>query len=166
MPTPANLRSRAGELTRLALELDVASSRLRDEPDRGLVRLRLGLQLEQAAANIRRSVGHIREVADALAEQEAARQVERTAIRWRCEAEGGVCPDHGDTLSAAGGRSWCRVAGCDRVWPGDRRRQACPEAAVYRVRDARGAEQLLCSGHAILARADGADPEAIGVGEG
>jgi hypothetical protein len=65
----------------------------------------------------------------------------------RCSAQWGVCPEHGNTLSSSGGRSWCRQAGCGRTWPGSRVGRHCDEPAVVLVADEAGARMRLCSGH-------------------
>jgi hypothetical protein len=65
----------------------------------------------------------------------------------RCSAQWGVCPEHGNSLSSSGGRSWCRRPGCGRTWPGSRVSQHCDESAVVLVADRAGAQMRLCSGH-------------------
>jgi hypothetical protein len=71
----------------------------------------------------------------------------------RCSAQWGVCPQHGNTLSSSGGRSWCRRAGCGRTWPGSRASQHCDEPAAVIVADQTGAQLRLCAGHWADARA-------------
>jgi hypothetical protein len=68
----------------------------------------------------------------------------------RCAA--GACPEHGNTLSSSGGRTWCTHSDCDRTWPGRRLTSHCAEAAAVIVADAAGQETRLCAGHWIDAR--------------
>jgi hypothetical protein len=75
------------------------------------------------------------------------------ADETRCSAQWGVCPEHGNTLSSSGGRSWCRRPGCGRAWPGSRVGQHCDEPAVVLVADQAGAQMRLCAGHWADARA-------------
>jgi hypothetical protein len=70
----------------------------------------------------------------------------------RCSAQWGVCPDHGNTLTSSGGRSWCSRPGCGRTWAGNRVGQHCDEPAVVLVADQDGAELRLCGGHWTDAR--------------
>jgi hypothetical protein len=70
----------------------------------------------------------------------------------RCAAQWGVCPEHGNTLSSSGGRSWCRRPGCGRTWPGSRVSHHCDELAAVLVADQAGAQLRLCAGHWADAR--------------
>jgi hypothetical protein len=74
------------------------------------------------------------------------------ADQRRCSARWGVCPEHGNTLSCSGGRSWCRWAGCGRTWPGSRVSQHCDEPAAVVIADQAGAQMRLCAGHWAEAR--------------
>jgi len=57
---------------------------------------------------------------------ELAREVRVEADRvlaadtTRCAAEWGVCPAHGNTLRASGGRTGCGRPARGQTWPGDR----------------------------------------------
>jgi hypothetical protein len=64
----------------------------------------------------------------------------------------GVCPEHGNTLSSSGGRSWCRRSGCGRNWPGSQVPQHCDEPTAVVVADHAGGRMRLCAGHWIDAR--------------
>jgi hypothetical protein len=74
------------------------------------------------------------------------------AEQTRCSAQWGVCPEHGNTLSSSGGRSWCRRAGCGRTWPGSRVSAHCDEPAMVVVVDQADAQLRLCAGHWADAR--------------
>jgi hypothetical protein len=69
-----------------------------------------------------------------------------------CGADWGCCPEHGATLTSAGGRCWCRIPRCGRIWGRDRLRLPCDEPPAFRVVDAEGGDGLLCAGRAIAAR--------------
>jgi hypothetical protein len=70
-----------------------------------------------------------------------------------CAVGWGVCPDHGNTLSASGGRTWCRRAGCRREWGARRVDSHCNEPAVAVVADQHGGTVRLCAGHWLNAQA-------------
>jgi hypothetical protein len=69
-----------------------------------------------------------------------------------CAAEWGACPEHGNTLSSSGGRTWCTRSDCGRTWLGSRLTSHCAEPAVVVVADAAGRETRLCAGHWTDAR--------------
>ncbi len=55
-----------------------------------------------------------------------------------CGIGWGVCPDHGNTLTTSGGRTWCRTPGCGRTWGYDRVSTPCAEPVTHTVLDAGG----------------------------
>jgi hypothetical protein len=69
-----------------------------------------------------------------------------------CRIAWPVCPRHGNTITATGGKSWCRALGCDRQWDYDRGDIPCPEPVRWRVTDQQGQGGLMCNGHALNAR--------------
>lgn len=70
-----------------------------------------------------------------------------------CAVGWGVCPEHGNTLSASGDRTWCRRAGCGREWVGHRVDSHCDEPTVAVVADQYGGTVRLCAGHWLDAQA-------------
>jgi hypothetical protein len=71
-----------------------------------------------------------------------------------CRAEWGICPEHGNTLSSSGGRSWCREARCGRSWEWDRGGLHCTEPAAFRVRGLGDEPERwgpVCPGHTLAA---------------
>lgn len=64
-----------------------------------------------------------------------------------------MCPEHGNTLSASGGRTWCRRSDCGREWGGHRVDSHCDEPAVAVVADQHGGTVRLCAGHWVDAQA-------------
>jgi len=70
----------------------------------------------------------------------------------RCAAEWGACPEHGNTLSSSGGRTWCTRPDCGRTWPGSRLTSHCAEPAAVIVADVAGQKTRLCPGHWTDAR--------------
>jgi hypothetical protein len=83
---------------------------------------------------------------------QAATDERLAADQTRCSAQWGVCPEHGNTLSSSGGRSWCRRPGCGRSWSGSRVSGHCDEPAAVIVADRTGAQLRLCAGHWLDAR--------------
>ena len=83
-----------------------------------------------------------------------------------CEANWGVCPEHGNTLVTSGGRCWCSFEGCGRGWDEDRLGRHCDAPVAFLVRVG-ALELLLCAGHAIAARAElrGVTVQPIATGE-
>jgi hypothetical protein len=81
-----------------ALHCDIRAAR--DEPVR-----RAGFRCDTAS-------GWMRQVGTEL--QDTAGRLGRVAAAMRpgaCAVAGGVCPEHGTTLTNTGGQAWCRVAG-------------------------------------------------------
>ncbi|MDR8413750.1 hypothetical protein [Nonomuraea sp. 3-1Str] len=68
-----------------------------------------------------------------------------------CGIPWGVCPEHGNTLSAGAGVTTCRV--CRRTWNDDRAGRPCPEPVTWKVTDSSGTETKVCNGHVLAARA-------------
>ncbi|MFC7639602.1 hypothetical protein ACFQWA_27895 [Streptomyces thermogriseus] len=60
-----------------------------------------------------------------------------------------MCPEHGNTLQATGGRAWCTASLCPREWGYDRLSNPCTEPATYKITDQKGAVALFCDGHAM-----------------
>lgn len=139
--TPAELGRLAGRAHDLAAQIRVLHNRLRaaaDQPTR-----RAASRLDTAAGVVDQAAGEIAATADDLA---------RIAGRGTCAAEWGLCPEHGNTLTSTGGRTWCRRAGCRRQWDYDRDRLPCDQPATYHVHDTTGRAIDLCAGHAADAR--------------
>ena len=68
-----------------------------------------------------------------------------------CEAEWGVCTEHGNALVSSEGRSWCAAKGCGRRWDHDRLARHCREPEAFLVQVG-AVEFRLCAGHTIAAR--------------
>jgi len=94
--TPAELRELAARAQALGAEIDVVLTRLHaaaDEPTQ-----RSGFRLLDAA-------GWARHVGTEL--EATAGDLARVRGRGQCPCDWGVCPEHGNTLSSSGGRTWC-----------------------------------------------------------
>jgi hypothetical protein len=131
------LRRLAGHALHLSEQVSAVDNRLAgagDEPTR-----RAGYRLDDVASNLLRVANELTAAVDELT---------RIANRGTCAADWGLCPEHGNTLTSSGGRSWCRRPGCRRRWDYDRGGLPCTEPAAYRVRDNAGGESQLCTGHA------------------
>jgi hypothetical protein len=55
-------------------------------------------------------------------------------------------------LTSTGGKAWCRVVGCGRMWDYDRPGLPCTEPAQWTVTDQHGDASAVCDGHALEAR--------------
>lgn len=139
-PVPAELRELAGAAEQLAATVRDLQTRLRaaDDPTR-----QAGFRLDVA-------VGYCDAVAAALTA--TAESVARVRGRSNCAADWGVCPEHGNSLRSAGGRTWCAAGGCGRSWSYDRGGLPCTEPASSLVTDAEGGTTTLCAGHTLDAR--------------
>ncbi|MFG1999728.1 hypothetical protein ACGFNU_11330 [Spirillospora sp. NPDC048911] len=106
---------------------------------------RAGFRLPDAAGQARQ-IGHeMRQTAVTL-ERIAAVPAQACRISWP------ACPEHGNTISSTGGRSWCRVPECGRRWDYDRGDIPCPEPVHWRVTDQYGDGGPMCNGHGLDAR--------------
>jgi hypothetical protein len=89
---------------------------------------------------------YVRQAAAALLE--TAADLERiTTTPRRCRVAWGVCPEHGNTLTTSGGKSWCRTVDCGRTWDYDRVSVPCFEPAGWTVADQSGGSSVMCHGH-------------------
>lgn len=115
--------------------------------------------VRRAAAG--RALDRLDEAARATAAARAAlvREIEAETDRMLaadgavCAVGWGVCPEHGNTLSSSGGRTWCRRSGCGREWDGRRVDSHCDELAVVVAADQHGGTMRLCVGHWLDAQA-------------
>jgi hypothetical protein len=80
-----------------ALHRDIRAAR--DEPVR-----RAGFRCDTAAGSIRQASAELADTADHL-ERIAAATKSGLPVPW------GVCPEYGNTLTCAGGKTWCRETG-------------------------------------------------------
>jgi hypothetical protein len=104
----------------LADEIDSLHEAIRtagDEPVR-----RVGFRCDSAIGWVRQASTELGDTADHL-ERVAALRPGSCLVQW------GVCPEHGNTLTATGGATRCRVPGCCRAWPYDRVGLPCTEPA-------------------------------------
>ncbi|KAB2341522.1 hypothetical protein [Actinomadura rudentiformis] len=106
---------------------------------------RAGFRLPDAAGQARQIAREMRQTATS-SERIAAVPTDACRIPWP------VCPEHGNTISSTGGRSWCRRPGCGRRWDYDRGDIPCPEPVRWRVTDQHGDGGPMCDGHALDAR--------------
>lgn len=107
----------------------------------------------RALAELEEAAGVLAAAREALAQEIRVTTDRRlSADESRCSAQWGVCPEHGNTLSSSGGRSWCRRPGCGRTWAGSRVGAHCAELAVALVADQDGSTMRLCVGHWTDAR--------------
>lgn len=143
--TPDQIRELAARLFALATEIDDVDADRSGATEPAL--RQTGYRLAEAAGLCRRAAEEL--LADATELGTALSWLASTAT---CRAEWGVCPEHGNTLTGSGGRSWCRTPGCGRRWGYDRVGQPCQEPAHWLLRDSAGGESQLCDGHALDAR--------------
>jgi hypothetical protein len=96
----------------LADEIDALHRDLRaagDEPGR-----RAGLRCDTASGWMRQAGTELHDTAGHVSRIAAAMKPRACTVRW------GECPEHGNTLTSTGGRTWCRVIGYGRKWDYDR----------------------------------------------
>jgi hypothetical protein len=128
----------------LADEIDVLHHEIRaarDEPVR-----RAGFRCDTAIGWMRQASAELQGTADHL---------DRVAAGMKpgvCAVPRGVCPEHGNTLTCTGGKTWCRAVACGRTWGYDRVGLPCVESARWQVTDKYGGRSLMCDGHALDAR--------------
>jgi hypothetical protein len=142
--TPARMRALAGQAEALAAAIAAAHGGFRARDSEDPVR-RAGFRLSDAARQARAVAAGLHETAADLA-RIAARPPGSCVIPW------GVCPEHGNTLTSTGGKTWCTTPRCGRAWGHDRLAMPCAEPARWKLTDQHGAEALLCDGHALDAR--------------
>ncbi|MEV6967555.1 hypothetical protein AB0M47_20870 [Hamadaea sp. NPDC051192] len=141
VPTPAELRALAARVDELAAAIADVEKRLgaaADDPTRSA-----RFRLDDAA-------GYARMAGEAL--NKTASDLVRVRARSNCPVDWGVCPEHGNTLTDGGGKSWCREPGCGRTWNYARGALPCTEPAVFFVSDAHGDGSPMCTGHTLDAR--------------
>lgn len=141
--TPSDLRELAEAAEDLARRLNLAQTSLAGEDDGP--RRRVRYPLAGLATQTRRAAITLQGAADELARIAAVPE-------HACGTEWGVCPEHGGTLRAGGGRCWCTTPGCGRQWGYDRASTPCHEPVTHQVTEADGRIQHVCDGHAVSAR--------------
>jgi hypothetical protein len=125
----------------LADEIDALHEAIRtarDEPVR-----RAGFRCDSAIGLVRQASTELGDTVDLLERVSAALRPGSCPVPW------GVCPEHGNTLTSAGRKTWCRAPGCGRIWPYDRVGLPCIEPAQWQVTDQHGAVTFMCDGHAL-----------------
>jgi hypothetical protein len=95
--------------------------------------------IRQASTELQATAGHSERVA-------AAMKPGAYAVPW------GVCPEHGNTLTGTGGKTWCRAIRCHRTWDYDRGSLPCIEPARWTVTEKHGQASVICDAHALDAR--------------
>jgi len=138
------MRDLAAQAEALTAAISAAHDDFRVRDSEDPVR-RAAFRLGDAAGQARAIVTELQDTAADLA-RIAARPQGSCSIPW------GVCPEHSNTLTGTGGKTWCRAAGCGRTWGYDRLGMPCAEPARWKVTDLEGSEGLLCHGHALDAR--------------
>lgn len=141
--TPARMRTLAGQAEALATSLTEAQQGFRQS----------GEPVSLAGFRLDTAIGEACSIATAL--QETTDDLARLAARPQnaCSIPWGVCPEHGNTLTGTGGKTWCSRPGCGRTWRYDRLTMPCAEPARWWLTDAQGAGARICDGHALDARA-------------
>jgi hypothetical protein len=131
-----------------ALHDDIRAAR--DEPVRSA-----GFRCDTAVGLLRQANAELQGTADHLNRVAVAMKPGSCAVPW------GVCPEHGNTLTSSGRKTWCRAPGCDRTWNYDRVGRPCIEPARWAVADRHGTRLVMCDGHALDAsqRLEGARVE-------
>lgn len=146
--TPVALRELAARAEQLAAAIDAANATLLAAADRPTQVA--GFRLDHAASRAREAAKELEATAGDLARL-------RSQPADTCPAEWGCCPEHGNTLTSSGGRSWCKTPGCGRRWDYDRLGLPCAEPAAYQVCGAGDDPDhwgLLCAGHTLSARTE------------
>ena len=110
----------------------------RDEPVR-----RAGFRCDNAIGYMRQASAELQDTADQLERITAALKPGACPVPW------GVCPEHGNTLTSSGGKTWCREIRCARRWDYDRVGLPCVEPARWKVTDRHGGSLVVCDGHAL-----------------
>jgi hypothetical protein len=95
--------------------------------------------MRQASAELQETADHLDLIADAMKP-------------GACPVPWGVCPEHGNTLTSTGRKTWCRAVGCSRTWGYDRVGLPYIEPAWWTVTDQHGNASAMCDGHALDAR--------------
>lgn len=144
--TPARLRELAAAAQTLGAEVDAAHAALAAEPEAAAS---TGFRLADTAGELRHAAASLEQTAGELARV-------RSVPGGACGAPWGVCPEHGNTLTATAGRTRCRT--CGREWGYDRLSGPWPEPVTAQVTDRGGVSTRLCAGHTLAATAqlDGA----------
>jgi hypothetical protein len=122
-----------------ALRHDVRAAR--DEAVR-----RAGFRCDTAVGLMRQASAELQDTADHLDRIAAARKPGACAASW------GICPEHGNTLTSTGRKTWCRVIGCGRTWHYDRIGLPCIEPARWTVTDKHRHASVMCDSHTLDAR--------------
>ena len=139
-PTPSEIRALAAAAGQLSRDVDAVHARLKTaaaDPAR-----RAGFRLDEIAGELRRAEAELGDTAADLARVRSSRGDPRL-----CQAEWGVCPEHGNTLTSTGGTSVCRVDG--RSWGYDRLGSPCGEPVSDLVTDPEGGSTAMCHGHVL-----------------
>jgi hypothetical protein len=141
-PTPGQVRELAARAEELAASIDTLAGQLSQADPAG----RAGYRLPDAAGLVRQAAYELVETAADLV-RSAHRPFTFCSMSW------GACPEHGSTLVTTGGITRCAARGCSRTWDYGREFAPCAEFATHRLIDAEGGEVLVCTGHAVDARA-------------
>lgn len=128
----------------LVAEIDVLHGDIRAADDEAVCLA--SFRSDDAAAGMRRAATDLRETAGHLGRIAAAARPTACRVQW------GACPQHGNTLTSSGGKTWCRYGGCVGTWDWDRVGLPCTEPARWKVTDRQGGESVMCHGHALDAR--------------
>ena len=119
-----------------ALHGDILASR--DEPVR-----RTGFRCDTAITWLRQASAELQDTADQLERVASAMKPGACAVPW------GICPEHGNTVTSSGRKTWCMIPECVRTWNYDRVGLPCIEPARWMVTDRQGMRSAVCDGHAL-----------------
>lgn len=141
-----------GSVAGRALSLAVRAEALADEINALYADIRAAHDQSVRRAGFRcdTAIGYVKQASTELGD--TADELERIAAALKpgaCPIQWGVCPEHGNTLTSSGGKTWCRDIGCGRSWDYDRVGLPCTELAVWRVTDQSGGSLMMCDGHAL-----------------
>jgi hypothetical protein len=119
-----------------ALHRDIRPAR--DEPVR-----RAGFRCDTALGRVRQASTELADTVDHSDRIAAATKPGACLVPW------GVCPEHGNTLTTTGRKTWCQETGYGRTWTYDRGGLPCIEPTRWRVTDNHGEVAVMCDGHAL-----------------
>lgn len=139
-PLPAELRALAAEAEALATRTAEIATRLQAAPDGTLQRL--ARPIAKATHDLSDYTDEVVRTAEDLARVRVSRDPSLCDVPW------GICPAHGVTLRASGGRASCTAPGCGGEWDYDRLHTPCAEPATAVVTDEDGATARMCAAHA------------------
>ncbi|MER5890042.1 hypothetical protein ABT160_39985 [Streptomyces sp. NPDC001941] len=152
--TPAALRDLSAAAEALAERIEAAHAALRAAEGTAQV----GFLLDAAAGRVRDAAAALQNTSEDLARARTGRDPNLCGVPW------GICPEHGNTLTVSGGKTWCSSLACGRIWPYDRLSTPCAEPVRFKVSIPHGGVSRICGAHAREAaeRMEGVVVEPLG----